>query len=118
MPTPSETGSWQDPRPGFSLETGDVHVWRVQLADWRAQMERLRSMLSASERARAERFVFAPDRADFTVARGMLRHLLGKYLAKEPGEIVLITGDRGKPAIANHMNLQGITFNISHSQGL
>lgn len=57
--------------------------------------------LSPEERQRADRFHRALDRRRFLAARGWLRHLLASQLGCAPGEIRLITGDRGKPSLVD-----------------
>lgn len=44
-------------------------------------------------------------------ARGLLRHLLGYYLARDPQGLGFITNDYGKPALRTAGGLQ---FNLSH----
>ena len=73
----------------MTLPPGEVHLWRGRL-DGVADRERevLRSVLNAEERARAARFYFERDRRRFTVARGFLRVLLGRYLRLKPAGLV------------------------------
>ena len=46
-------------------------------------------------------------------ARGLLRYLLGHYLARDPQGLDFITNDYGKPALSTADRLQ---FNVSHCQ--
>src|SRR5215471_14559 len=110
--------SWQDPPLALSLAAGDLHVWRIFMDEWLPRLETLRAALSPEETARAGRFMFAADQAGFIVARAALRHVLGRYLGRTPGEVSIETGERGKPFVSNHINSNGFTFNLSHSHGL
>src|SRR5690349_19786452 len=71
-------------------------------------------LLSPEERVRAGRFVFADDRRRYTVARAQLRRLLGERLNEHPGDVELIYGARGKPALAPCHAGSGLRFNVSH----
>jgi 4'-phosphopantetheinyl transferase len=92
-----------------------VDVWMLDLDrpphhDWR-----LGDLLSADERERAERFVFARDAERFRLGRAMLRLGLGWYLGEDPRKIALTAGWRGKPRLAEP---SGLDFNVTHCGGL
>jgi hypothetical protein len=76
--------------------------------------------LSDDERARAQRFVFDRDRSRFTVARGVLRNILGRYLQRPPSSIRFGYGPHGKPHLEAPPNqlLPTLRFNVSHSADL
>ena len=97
----------------FSFAAGGVHVWRASLAAAEADVAAYEAILDAAERARARRFHFERDRRRFTVARGVLRQLLGRYLDLAPATVPFALGPHGKPLLA----LAGKTlhFNLSHS---
>ncbi len=71
-------------------------------------------VLSADERARAERFRAPAARRRFIAARAFLRRELGAALGRPPRDIVLQTNAHGKPALAD----SAVQFNISHSEDL
>jgi 4'-phosphopantetheinyl transferase len=96
------------------LRPGEVQVVHVAL-DAVAGADRFRPLLSADERARADRFRFAPDRTRFTVARGVLRGLLGARLGVAPAAVGFAYGAHGKPAIASPPTGAWLRFNVSHS---
>jgi 4'-phosphopantetheinyl transferase len=100
-----------------ALGPGDVHVWRLSLAPPAAQLEALAHTLDDAERARAARFHFERDRTAFTVARGALRTLLGRYLAQPPERIAFGYRDKGKPHLAPGApgGPGDVQFNLSHS---
>jgi 4'-phosphopantetheinyl transferase len=94
-------------------------VWRVDLG---AVTDDLLELLSAGERARAERMARVHDRALRARSRGVLRALLGRYLHTDPHTLRLAVDDRGKPALdsqsarAGHgANWVRLCFNLSHS---
>ncbi|MGH7617367.1 MAG: 4'-phosphopantetheinyl transferase family protein, partial [Gemmatimonadaceae bacterium] len=92
-----------------------AHAWRVPLRslDHRA----LLPLLSADERARAERFMRDRDAEAFIVAHGTLRRVLARYLDAAPDTLAFITGPHGKPALASREG-RALEFNLSHSGDL
>jgi 4'-phosphopantetheinyl transferase len=91
----------------------EVHVWFVELAASDASLEDCVSTLSADERERALRFRFEQLKTAFTLSRGILRVLLGRYLAIEPGRVRFAYGTRGKPRLA--FPETPLEFNLAHS---
>jgi 4'-phosphopantetheinyl transferase len=102
----------------FALGEDHVHVWRVDLGASPAQLRSLWGVLDGAEKARAERFHFARDRARFVAGRGTLRVILARYLDRDPAGIVLVYGSHGKPALAPSGDGARISFNLSHSGDL
>jgi 4'-phosphopantetheinyl transferase len=96
---------------------GPIRVWRADLDRPEPEIEALGALLSADERARADRFRFAIDRRRFTAARGLLRVLLGRTLGTPPGEIAFSYGACGKPALSRPAD-SGLEFNLTHSHGM
>jgi 4'-phosphopantetheinyl transferase len=89
-----------------------IHVWPVSIHAPAAVVDQFRSLLSADETARAARFKFEHLQHSFTLARGALRILLGRYLNTPPRDLEFRYGAKGKPALAQSAGLQ---FNASHS---
>jgi 4'-phosphopantetheinyl transferase len=110
-----ETGS--QAAGSFQLTKQEVHIWQARLDVDSAAIQRLSSYLSGHEKQRASRFVVAKDGVRFTVARGILRELLGGYLGQLPGDIRLETGPRGKPSVPASAGAPDLRFNLSHSHG-
>ena len=102
----------------LELDKDEVHVWHVLLETDTADLKGLRQILSDDERARADRFCFQQDREKFTMARGILRQLLGRYLNMEPSKLQFGYGPNGRPTLADRDASHGICFNISHTNGL
>lgn len=112
--TPAGT-SWAAAPAHPSLDAGTVHVWRAPLDPPSGAVERCAALLSPDERARAERFRFERHRRQFTVARGVLRSLLGRCLGADPRGVELRYASHGKPELAGPAAASGIRFNVSHS---
>jgi 4'-phosphopantetheinyl transferase len=88
----------------------EVHVWRAQLdsTGWPDA-----GGLPPAERERAARLPRPNSQRRWVAARWALRGVLGHYLDRDPAEIELRSGERGKPMLA----APGATlrFNLSHS---
>ncbi len=109
---------WGSPPPHWSLGAGNVHVWSASLDQPAARVARLARLLSVDERARAARFHFERDRTRFTVGRGLLRVILGRYLAVDPARLTFRYGSRGKPSLDGTLSGYDLRFNLAHSQGM
>ncbi len=101
--------------PHTVLPENEVHLWRVDLDSLRESESRWQKILSADESARASRFRFAIDRQRFVVSRGLLRTILGNYLAADPGSLTFSYSSKDKPSLAQPYSETGVCFNLSHS---
>jgi 4'-phosphopantetheinyl transferase len=110
--------NWIKPAAFPQLEYGQVHLWAASLDQGRERLPALASILSTDERDRAGRFHFERDRLRFTVARAMLRLILGHYLRINPLEVTFEYGSQGKPAVVNAPPASALHFNSSHSEEL
>jgi 4'-phosphopantetheinyl transferase len=91
------------------LAADEAHVWRLDLRTIPEAIEL--QALSAAERVRAARFVFARDRERFVSAHCAVRRILAAYLGADPRALEFVEGVNGKPALA----AGGPAFNLSHS---
>ena len=96
----------------------DIHIWRVPLDQPAHAVDWLAAFLDADEHQRAARFQFANLRRQFTVARGVMRHVLAGYLRVHPAELTFTYGPKGKPALGGVGAGDGLTFNLSHASEL
>ncbi|MBW4611366.1 MAG: 4'-phosphopantetheinyl transferase superfamily protein [Hassallia sp. WJT32-NPBG1] len=109
---------WLKAPTDLTLSRDDVHVWRVELSLRQSQLQELAETLSTDEQVRAKRFHFEQHRQHFIAGRGMLRTILGRYLGVEPQALQFEYEARGKPILADTFAKSGLSFNLSHSQGL
>ena len=105
---------WTTPTAHPPLPHSEVHVWRVAL---NADPTPYSRILSEDERARAARFRFARDRDHYTVGRGVLRQLLGRYLTLPAEALEFRYGEHEKPSLAVPEG-SDLRFNLSHAHGL
>lgn len=95
--------------------TGDqVDIWRADLDLPSSTVQRLEQNLVEEELARARRFYFERDRIHFTVARGLLREVLGRYVGTPPRRLRFRYNEYGKPFLED----DAVSFNLSHSGGV
>lgn len=106
---------WTRPPANPTLSKDEVHVWRVSLNQAASHVQTLRQILIVDEQARADRFHFPEHRDRFTVARGVLRTILGRYLNTPPEDLQFSYNPYGKPALTGAHPLR---FNLSHSHTL
>lgn len=100
-----------------ALHPHALHVWRISLDQPSSLRDGLQRSLSADERERADRFVFAKDRERFVVARAALRDILSRYLHVAAGDIQFEYSEFGKPGLAR-LHQSNLQFNLSHSNGV
>ncbi|HZZ38226.1 MAG TPA: 4'-phosphopantetheinyl transferase superfamily protein [Acidobacteriaceae bacterium] len=94
-----------------------VHVWRTALSAITCVADEMKTLLSADEQIRAERFRFPEHRHAFIVARALLRMILGAYCRCAPEDLRFTYGNQGKPGIdeaASRLS-RTVSFNLSHS---
>jgi 4'-phosphopantetheinyl transferase len=109
---------WSVPSDIPTLSEGEVHVWRAALDLPGTRVRRLARTLCDAERWRAGRFIFKRDKDRFVVCRGILREILGSYLAVPPNQLRFRYGHYGKPHLADESGEGALCFNLSHSNAL
>ncbi len=102
------------PGGGHLLPAGHIHVWRAIVDVPLTRLQVYRETLSPDEQERAQRLKGSQHLRRFTAARGILRHILARYLRTSPREIRLESGPFGKPILPNSAGRQ-LHFNLSHS---
>jgi 4'-phosphopantetheinyl transferase len=106
---------WKIPPTLLSIDSGQVHVWRIRLDLNNPDQTKFLSILSKNEVEKAEKFHFEADRIRYLVIRGALRVLLGKYGGEDPGSLEIAYSHSGKPYLSNKGNIKNILFNTSHA---
>ena len=85
-------------------------MWRTRDESW--------SILSSTERERANRFASDRDRGRFMAAQGLLRTILGSCLGAQPQRLVIGYSAKGKPSLGGTFANCGLEFNLAHSGDL
>lgn len=98
------------------LQTAQVEVWHVTLADAPARAAALQPLLSLDERDRAHRFAFDRDRTRWTCCRAGLRLLLSRLTGVAATQLRFRQSAYGKPQLVEHQaGDPPLCFNVSHS---
>ena len=91
-----------------------IEIWCINLSSDRAAAvgAKATKSLSASERARAERFRFPQESRNFTASHVALRHILGAKLGCSPEFVRFVKDEQGKPQMAGGRPF----FSLTHSR--
>lgn len=103
------------------LNEDEVHLWYCRCDDPAvvARRQVYKTLLTADEVARHERFAFEADRQRFLVARALLRTTLSHYVpSRPPGAWRFEQAVAGKPFVRPESGMPPLEFNVSHSQQL
>ena len=100
------------------VDRDSVDIWRVSLNVSDQHCADLFNVLADDERRRADRFLIERPRRQYIVARGTLRHVLARYLQRDPRDMGLTYDVHGKPRLTDAADGAGLCFNVSHSNDL
>ncbi|MDH5428732.1 MAG: 4'-phosphopantetheinyl transferase superfamily protein [Nitrospirota bacterium] len=101
----------------FTLEPGDVHIWRAPLSESSAYASRFRPYLSDQEIIRSNRYRIPHPQYQFVITRGILRTLLSHYISVPTSELLFENQAHGKPMLVTP-SAHPIQFNVSHTRGM
>ena len=108
---------WESAPNELHLGIDETHIWRITIEEKSFNLQSLTQLLSADEISRANRFRFQKDRAQFIIARGMLRTILSRYLNVQPVSLSFGYGAQGKPYLKDENGEpHNLRFNLSHSE--
>jgi len=104
----------------IAIEADQAHLWYVfhDCIDDAALIARYHGLLSAEERERQQRFVFARHRHEYLVTRALCRTTLSRYADVDPAEWQFIRNKYGRPEIVRPSTVPPLRFNLSNSAGL
>lgn len=103
--------TYSDRPNNYLLSSERIDIWAFQLNELPPLAHLL---LNNEEQARANRFYFDRHRRRFTIARAMLRLILGRYVQQKAGDLIFTYNTHGKP----QLDFSPIEFNLSHSADL
>lgn len=92
-----------------------IELWFAVLAAEEEAYARATSWLAPAEHARAARFGREWLRRRYVIGRALLRGVLGRSLSLPPSAVPIVRGERGRPRLDG---IEGIDFNVSHTQDL
>jgi 4'-phosphopantetheinyl transferase len=104
----------------MTIDCGRVDLWCAYLDEIPALViEEYRALLIDSERERAARFHFEPERRRYVVTRALVRTTLSRYAPIAPQEWAFSSNPYGRPEIATDDPLaRRLSFNVSHTTNL
>jgi 4'-phosphopantetheinyl transferase len=97
------------------LDSGEVQLWRIDLAGTTGLHDRFAPRLAPAEQLHASRRRAGRVQEHFSVGRACLRILLADALGLDPHSLPITAGVHGKPQLS-HLNGAGIAFNVAHSK--
>lgn len=84
-----------------------------------SRLQHYKSLLSAEELERCDRFVHPADRVRFLLARAMVRTMLSEYVPRAPRDWRFRIEEHGRPEVAElPAGAPDLRFNLSHTPGL
>lgn len=104
----------------LSLLPDEVHLWLVFEHDVQKHLfEEYRNLLTDEEQRQEKQFHFERDKVRYLITRALVRTVLSRYSAYEPGYWRFKRSEHGKPVLANGDRFTStLSFNISHTDGL
>jgi 4'-phosphopantetheinyl transferase len=107
---------WTSSFPSTADLEQSIHIFRANLDASSSHSTSFAAFLSSDEIERAQRFHFHRDRVRYSIARGLLRALIARYLACHPASISFCYNSFGKPRLAYPP--AKLFFNLSHSENI
>lgn len=102
------------------ISENEAHLWYGQpdsVSD-PGVLRRYRTLLSADECEKLDRYRFAKDRHVGLLTRAMVRCLLSRYVDVAPSRWRFRTNRYGRPEIATPKRASTLRFNVSHTTGM
>jgi 4'-phosphopantetheinyl transferase len=108
---------WKIPVGPVICQPHTLDLWHCDLALDAERIRDCEQLLSADEKQRAERLVFAGKRQEFIVTRACLRQVLSAQLDCSAQELTFVKNSHGKPELSEKFAVSRLQFNLAHSHG-
>lgn len=89
-----------------------IKLYKIKLSNYQELASSKVTVLSDSERSRAERYHFVKDKNRFIICRTLLKFLLAEHIGLDIDKILIDVDSNKKPYISSHPS---VFFNVSHS---
>jgi 4'-phosphopantetheinyl transferase len=101
------------------LPVNEIHLWCADPDDVRSDHAYAAALaiITAEERRRLERFIFARDRLIYLATRALVRTVLSRYETVAPAAWRFTISSHGRPEVADH-DERPLRFNLSNTTGL
>ena len=102
----------------LNIKKNEIHLWQVNPDNIREPelLNQYKTLLSADETIKQQRYKFSHDRHDALITRAFVRDLLSYYADIAPNDWRFDKGEKDKPEIVNPP--LPLRFNISHTKSL
>jgi 4'-phosphopantetheinyl transferase len=90
-----------------------IKIYKIELSKHQELASSTLTVLSDSERNRANRYHFLKDRNRFIICRTLLKFLLAEHLGLDIDKILVDVDSNKKPYVSSHPS---VFFNVSHSR--
>ena len=99
------------------IEDADVDIFYLPLSDqgYDKDLDSALALLDDYELGRYQRFKVEHAKKTFLQSRRIAKTVLSEYLNINPEQIIFKYTDTGKPYLVDELNLEKLSFNISHS---
>lgn len=98
------------------LSSNEFHIWLIDINLYKDKFEFLKTFIEENQLIKIY-FIKDKKTKNLQIIRyGLLYYLLGKYLVKDPSQILMIYNKYGKPYLDKKINPNNLFFNISHSK--
>jgi 4'-phosphopantetheinyl transferase len=101
---------------GQDVSPGSIHIWSARYIDLDPCYHALSPLLTRSERETADTFRQPSDARCSELRYGLLRIILGEFTGFEPGELVIIKSETGKPSLVLPLGYPVVSFSTSHTK--
>lgn len=108
MSIEAETGR-EDPAAQGGNPTGHIDFWRADLTQ-APPLAELWGILNPFERARARAYAVPEAGRRFAASRAIVKLILSRYLERDPDEIDIRIGSRGRPRVEGD-----VRFSVAHA---
>ncbi len=112
------TSVWQTTPRDLEISSTHVDVWLTSTDPGEEQVQKYKKLLSATEIARADKFVPGHKRREYIITRGVLKQVLSRVTGLDASGLDFSYGDHGKPYLDINRAGKNIAFNVSHSHGM
>jgi 4'-phosphopantetheinyl transferase len=106
----------QETRCERSIQYGSIQIWFARYIDLDPYYHALSQLLTRSERETADTFRQTSDARCTELRYGLLRIILEEFTGFEPGELVIIKSENGKPSLALPRGYPVVSFSTSNTK--
>lgn len=104
--------------PNYIINNNEVHIWNYLLDVTNPDVDFFYSLLNEEEKKGIDKIKLQGVRNRRIISKAIVKDIISKYLGINISQIKFLYNRFGKPVLPEEINLSGLRFNISHSNGL